>query len=63
MQNTEEREMYKAQIVLDIDFPKAGSVKEAQETLDTWLDIISEVMCDKVNWPEVWGDAVSEVKE
>ena len=55
--------MYKAQIVLDIDFPKAESVKEAQETLDTWLDIISEVMCDKVHWPEVWGDAVSEVKE
>lgn len=55
--------MYKAQVVLNIDFPKAGSVEEAQETLDTWLDIISEVMCDKVNWPEVWGDQVTEEED
>ena len=52
--------MYKTQITLDIDFPKAGSLEEAQETLDTWLDIISEIMCDKVNWPVVVGDPVSE---
>jgi len=55
--------MFVAQVVIDIDFPQAESLKSAEDTLHAWLDIIGDVMGDKVNWPVVSMTEVTEVED
>lgn len=55
--------MYVAQVIIDIDFPQAESLENAENTLHDWLDIIGDVMCDKVHWPVVSITEVSEVED
>ena len=51
---------YKAQVIIDLDFPEAESLEQAQTTLDIWLDSIAEVMSNRVHWPVVEGTPVYE---
>jgi hypothetical protein len=46
---------YKAQVVLDIDFPIATSLEEAQTTLDIWIDLIAPILNGRIHWEEVNG--------
>jgi hypothetical protein len=51
---------FKAQIILNIDFPEAESLEQAETTLDIWLDLVSPILNNKVHWDEVDGVPVYE---
>jgi hypothetical protein len=54
---------YKAQVVLNIEFPEAETLEQAQTTLDIWFDLIAPILADKVSWPEIEGTPVYEDEE
>lgn len=47
--------VYRAQVVIEMSFPKATSLEEANLTLDAWIDEVALVMEDKVFWSDVEG--------
>jgi hypothetical protein len=52
---------YRAQVILDIDFPEAESLEAAKTTLDIWLDLVAPVLETRVHWESVEGLPVYEV--
>lgn len=52
---------FRAQLILNIEFPLAESLEEAKETYDQWLDTIAEIMPAYVSWPVVDGSEVRQL--
>jgi hypothetical protein len=55
--------MYKAQVIITMEFPEAESLDQAQTTLDIWTDIVANVLPDRVSWDTVDGTPAHEERE
>ena len=51
---------YRAQVIIDIDFPEAESLESAKTTLDIWLDLVAPILDNRVHWESVEGLPVHE---
>lgn len=54
---------YRATAVIEIEFPQAENLDQAQTTFDIWLDLIAPILADKVSWPEVNGTPIHYEEE
>lgn len=54
---------YLAKVILDIEFPLAESLEQANTTLSIWLDLIGPILDERVRWESVDGTPAYEIKD